>query len=56
MAGGFPGHDYACIRLVRPGPVGRGQPFLPENSHVISLVSFRYALKTLELQRSDFKV
>ena len=43
---GFPGYDYACIRLRSSGLVGRGQPFLPENSHapkmshVISLGQF----------------
>ena len=30
---GFPGHDYAYIRLRSSGLVGRGKPFLPENSH-----------------------
>ena len=34
---GFPGHDYACIRLASPGPVDWEKPVLPENSHVISL-------------------
>ena len=37
---GFPGHNYARIRLANPGLVGRGQPFLPEKSHVISLGQF----------------
>ena len=37
---GFPGHNYARIRLASPGLVGLGQPFLPEKSHVISLGQF----------------
>ena len=52
---GFLGHEYACIRLASPGLVGRGQPFLPEKSHVISFGQFLMCLENVGIATTRFQ-
>ena len=52
---GFPGHNYARIRLASPGLVGRGQPLLPEKSHVISLGQFLMCLENVGIATTRFQ-
>ena len=53
---GFPGHDYAASAWPAPASSAEGNRSSPKLRMQFPLVSFRYAEKTLELQRSDFKV